>query len=227
MRNIELSISEVLDKAWELTKKHGILLAVIYFVFFIVYELLGVTAYPSGYWSAIFSGDTEAIQAYSDQMGFYAMTPVSWILSIVFSAGFYRMILLIAKEELPSPSFDAFKMEAMTYVKFFCVSLCFGVVVILGFACFILPGIYLCARLGFAELYILENPNASIGEAFSVSWKMTEGNVLVIVGIGIVAGLISMLGLLACCIGVYYTMVIATFCFVVTYLTLRENLLNE
>lgn len=227
MEKIELSISEVLDKAWELTKKHGILLAVIYLVFTLVYEGMAVATYPSGYWSAIFSGNTNAVQEYSDQMGFSALTPVLWILSVAFSAGFYRMILLIAKEEMPSPSFDAFKMEVMTYVKYFAVSLCLCVVVLLGFICFVLPGIYLGARLGFAQLYILENPNASIGEAFSVSWKMTEGNVLVIVGIGIVAGLISILGLLACCIGMYYTMVIGTFCIAVTYLTLRENLINE
>lgn len=216
---IELSISEVLDKAWELTKKHGIMLAVIFFVFYVVYYVFS--------FAITFAFSSVDPESGDGLVGTLACMPFLWIIAIVFSAGFMRMMLLIAKEELPSVSLDAYKMEAMTYVKYFAVSFCYSFAVILGFVCLVFPGVFLLARLCFAPLYILDNPGASIGEAFSASWKMTEGNVLMLIALGIVAYLISMIGVLACCIGVLYTCVISMFCFVVAYLTLRESLLNE
>ena len=224
MEKIELSISEVLDKAWELTKKYGLILAVIYLVFSLIYEGISLCGLPSGYWEAVMSQDAAAIERMSNESGFSPLTPVLWIFAFVFSAGFMNMILLVAKGETSSPSFSAFKMEVMTYLKFLAIEIITGLVIVVGFVCLIVPGLYLAARLMFAPLYILENPNVGIGDAISASWKMTEGNVLVLIGLGIISIFIAILGLLACCIGMYYTIVIAYFCEIVAYLMLKENL---
>lgn len=124
-------------------------------------------------------------------------------------------------------SLDGFKMSAMTYLKYFAVCVIVGLIVGIGTALCVIPGIFFAIRLAFAEWYILDHPEAGIGEAISASWKMTKGNFWSVFGLQLCEFGIILLGYLCCCIGVLFAVPFAMFVESCAYTTLHENLAYE
>ena len=65
--------------------------------------------------------------------------------------------------------------------------------------------------------------NVSFGEAFTRSWQMTSGNFWNLFLLGLTAIGIAILGLCACCVGIYFADVIINFMMVLAYMVLRVD----
>ena len=225
MEQIELSASLIIERAWQYAKtSNGIIMCVIFFVYIIVANSIGNFFVDSSVLNdpALMADPIALWRALAPGMG--VATLVSIILNAIFHFGFYRSMLGLVKEEYAEPTVEAWKASIDTYVKFVAVDILVVLALSVGFGCCIIPGIFLAVRLVWAPLYILENPNASIGEAFSASWNMSSNNFGELLLTGVLAILVGLSGIIACCVGVYFTAIIAYFAWVITYLTIKRNL---
>ena len=233
MRN--LSVSESISQGWELAKKHGLLLAVFVLVIGIITNLLSSFTLPSGfmdsYTKALTQNDPDAmmqlLNSSSTSAASIIVSIIQTVVYVLFLAGFCATILKLTRGLMAKVSLDGFKMSAMTYLKYFAVCVIVGLIVGIGTALCVIPGIFFAIRLAFAEWYILDHPEAGIGEAISASWKMTKGNFWSVFGLQLCEFGIILLGYLCCCIGVLFAVPFAMFVESCAYTTLHENLAYE
>lgn len=230
------SVSESISQGWELAKKHGLLLALFVLVIGIITSILNSFTLPSGfmesYMDAVRQQDPDALNQLvaASSTASVASIIVSIIQSVVyifFFAGFCATILKLTRGIMAKVSLDGFKMSAMTYLKYFAVCVIVGLIVGIGTALCVIPGIFFAIRLAFAEWYILDHPEAGIGEAISASWKMTKGNFWSVFGLQLCEIGIILLGYLCCCIGFLFAVPFAMFAESCAYTTLHENLAYE
>ena len=233
MRN--LSVSESISQGWELAKKHGLLLAVFVLVIGIITSILNSFTLPSGfmegYTKALTQNDPDAmmqlLNSSSTSAASIIVSIIQTVVYVLFLAGFCATILKLTRGIMAKVSLDGFKMSAMTYLKYFAVCVIVGLIVGIGTALCVIPGIFFAIRLAFAEWYILDHPEAGIGEAISASWKMTKGNFWSVFGLQLCEFGIILLGYLCCCIGVLFAVPFAMFAESCAYTTLHENLAYE
>lgn len=216
-----LSIGDTFDRAWQLSKKHGLLFAV---VLFVVSLLTGGFAYPPSYWTAVFSGDSAEMLRVQQNMGYVSVGSIFGnLITFVVSVGVTIALLRIVRGTGAGLTWDCYKLPLMTYVKYFAYGLLMAIIVGIGFVLLIVPGLYLMGRLNWGIYYLLEHPEAGIGEAFSWSWKATAQQSWTLVGLLLTGVVVTLAGLLACCIGLYFTAVIAQFAYVLVYVSLNDN----
>lgn len=101
-----------------------------------------------------------------------------------------------------------------------------SVLIILGFLCFIIPGIYLSVRWIFAEFLVLEKGMRPL-EALRASSKMTEGVRWKLFFFTVIAILLAVLGLFALIIGFFAASVVLTFALIHFYDALKTRLDEE
>jgi uncharacterized membrane protein len=66
--------------------------------------------------------------------------------------------------------------QTSVLIKGVLAALLYGVIVLLGIICFIIPGIWLAIRLQFYKYLVVDKKMGPI-EALKGSWNMTKGNV--------------------------------------------------
>ena len=71
---------------------------------------------------------------------------------------------------------------------------------------------------------MVENPEVGVFDAIVASWKMTEDNLLPMIGLGFAFAGIAIVGFMACCIGVYFADAFILFTTVAAYLQLKGNI---
>ena len=229
------SVSESISQGWELAKKHGLLLALFVLVIGIITSILNSFTLPSGfmegYTKAVTQNDPDAmmqlLNSSSTSAASIIVSIIQTVVYVLFLAGFCATILKLTRGLMAKVSLDGFKMSAMTYLKYFAVCVIVGLIVGIGTALCVIPGIFFAIRLAFAEWYILDHPEAGIGEAISASWKMTKGNFWSVFGLQLCEFGIILLGYLCCCIGVLFAVPFAMFVESCAYTTLHENLAYE
>ena len=229
------SVSESISQGWELAKKHGLLLALFVLVISIITSILNSFTLPSGfmegYTKAVTQNDPDAmmqlLNSSSTSAASIIVSIIQTVVYVLFLAGFCATILKLTRGLMAKVSLDGFKMSAMTYLKYFAVCVIVGLIVGIGTALCVIPGIFFAIRLAFAEWYILDHPEAGIGEAISASWKMTKGNFWSVFGLQLCEFGIILLGYLCCCIGVLFAVPFAMFVESCAYTTLHENLAYE
>ena len=77
-------------------------------------------------------------------------------------------------------------------------------IMIVGYVAYVAFAIGVLLRLTFGMFLVVDRDMSAL-EAFAVSWNMTQGKTLKLVGLAILAGLIAVAGLFACGIGVIWT----------------------
>jgi hypothetical protein len=96
--------------------------------------------------------------------------------------------------------------------------------IIAGVAVFLfLAGIYLFIRWTWATLLIIDQRMGAF-DALGTSWKITNGKVLGLIGLGFMLSLIALLGLLACGIGLLFAIPYIILCQSAAYLSMTGQL---
>lgn len=223
----EFSFSNVLDQAWEHTKKHGLLIAVIFFVISIVSYGIQSLLIPqdamNAYVAAAQSGNMNPEMMTQFMSSTWQSSVLSNLVSIALSIGLYAMVLGIVKGTMQKPDFDAYKMPIITYVKYIGVEIISGLIILAGIVCCVLPGIFLAIRLQFAATCILDDPDCDILEAFKRSWNMTSGHFMTLLGIVLACIVIAIVGMFCCCIGFFFAYAYMLFISMVAFCMLKDN----
>ncbi len=200
----KLSVGASISQGWSLMKKHWLVLIGLMLAYSIIISIIslfgGSNVYSFWYW---------IIQIFTIVLG--------W----AFSTGYTKMYLNAVDGE--EPSFDVFAKTARKIPGFVVIQILYSLIVLVGLALLIVPGIWLACRLFCTPLIYLDRENCTIGDAFRESFEITKGNagsvfLLYLASIGI-----AIVGLIACIVGVLPAAVTITFAFICAYRMLRNN----
>jgi hypothetical protein len=123
---------------------------------------------------------------------------VSWIVSAVAQLGIFQMSLMITAGEAPDIG------KAFTYDRWgewFVFSIVWGLIVGVGLALCIIPGLLALAFLGFSPLFFIEK-RMGIGDAFNAALEAARRGYALPTILAIIVGV---LGVILCGIGVFIT----------------------
>lgn len=223
-----LNISEVLGRAWELTKRHWLIMIVVSIAVNLFVQLLsgllgGSTAIMVALNQLQNGGQPDPaaiVTLVTSQMG---STILLNIVQLVLMVGVIKLYLDKAEGSEEDFTLKPWQQEPMTYVKYVVVGLVTNIICGIGYLLCILPGIFLSARLQFATLAVIKNPQIGIVEAIQYSWNITEGNTLNLILLVVSFFVMAIVGLLCCCVGVIVADVVVNFASVVAFLTLAAN----
>lgn len=219
---IYFSVSDVLERSWELTKRYGIVLVIVYFVLYLIQYFVGNLFTPAidvdALQSALENQDFNAIMKlyYSNPTGMI----VSTVLSAVIMLGFINCLLQLAKGTSNEVAIDHWKLDINVYVKYVVIAIVVKVLTTIGYCCCIIPGLYIDARLKFASVRAIDSPEDDIMDCIKASWNMTSGNVMNLIFLVLAEIAIVIIGILVCCVGYLPAVVIVSFADVVAYLVL-------
>ena len=147
---------------------------------------------------------------------------ISFCLGIVFVVGYNQYILQSVRGNSEF-NFNLWKQPYMLYVNIALAKIIVGIIVVLGFVCCILPGIYLCARLQYTTFNLIDNKEDNAFTAIGKSWDMTKGNGLTLFGLQFIYLGIIIIGLLCCCVGIFFAPVVITFIEAAVYFALTDS----
>ncbi|MCR5362861.1 MAG: hypothetical protein K6E73_12765 [Bacteroidales bacterium] len=224
-------ISEVISQAWELTKKHWLVILACAIIMTVVqYFITAIMGFGSSQTLLLSQMQNSSQMTPAEQMQMLMQmltasmgaTIVSAVVSFVLSIGFYQTVLNCARGN-GQFTLDAWKQAAALYVKIFLAQVIFTILVYIGFLFCILPGIYLAARLQFTVYYMLDNKDCDVLDGIKASWRMTENDAFTLIGLALVYIGLYILGLLCCCVGVYVSMIVVLFGTVVCYFALADG----
>jgi len=224
-------IKDVIKKGWSLTKIH----------FWLFVRLLVVT------WGISFVSDFVAAANknafYPDSLIFTFTALALGLLSFIVHIGFLKMSLLVHDGKNPDmsdllsyyPYFWKFLLVSISLAGLiFIPVLIVGLVVIFLIAflhsmyymllliLLIIPIAYILPTYGFVQLLVLDK-NMGVRQAFRTSKKITEGNKLHIIGLGLVLLAINILGGICLFVGLFFSIPITTLAFIATYKTLMAE----
>ncbi len=111
---------------------------------------------------------------------------------------------------------DLFTVIDFRFVSFAFLALIKGVLVLLGFICFIIPGIYLSVRWMYAELLVIDQGMRPL-EALKASSIMTEGMRGKLFLFALLVGITIMLGLLAFIVGAFAMITVSLLALIILY----------
>ena len=124
------------------------------------------------------------------------------VFSLLFSLGYTKnMFQTLDGEE---PQFSAYGRQARKIITWLIAGLIYAVVVIVGCALFVFPGIYLAIRLQFFYTSIVEEDTGMV-TSLKRSWEITKGQVLPLFWLLLVAIGFTVLGLAFFVIGIFIT----------------------
>ncbi|MDL2256539.1 glycerophosphoryl diester phosphodiesterase membrane domain-containing protein [Parabacteroides sp. OttesenSCG-928-G06] len=203
------TISEVFTTSWKCLKQNIWILVGLLVGYLIITGILNMFVSP-----------TELT------VGTFVVALIAAILQLIFQLG-YTKNLFQALDGI-EPQFSAYGQQASKILNAFIASLITSVAVLIGFALLIIPGIYIGIRIGFFTYFIVEEDAGPI-EALKKSWEMTQGQVLPLFVLVLVAIAIVLIGLIIFGVGVLVAapLVQLMFCYVFRKLNTPIAILEE
>ena len=142
-----------------------------------------------------------------------AIALLSLVLSLLFSLGYTQnMFQTLDGEE---PQFSAYGQQSRKIITWLITGLIYTVVIIVGFALLVFPGIYLAIRLQFFYTSIVEE-DTGIMASLKRSWEITRGQAMPLFLLLLVTTGFTVLGLGFFVIGIFVTfpLVSLMYCYV-------------
>ncbi len=126
-------------------------------------------------------------------------------LTIAFMAAFYRICKqMVSGGNESDDYFYFFKKEYFS--KVFMLGLIHAGIATLAQLMFVIPYIYVMVPLSYVSIIFANNPELSESDIVKASFKLGNKKWLITFGTMFVAGILAMLGLLACVVGAFFTM---------------------
>lgn len=226
MNQIEFNVSEVTGRAWELSKKQGLIIAVVLLGANHISQLFVTLGFQMGpYWGDIDENDPDALLEIISSINSLNVIGItlSSIVAIAITAGILGIVMKMIKGSMTKFDLSGFKMPVVTYANYILANIAVTIIVFIGTCFCIIPGIFLGVRLLFVGCHILEHPEDGFTGAFEKSWNMTKGNFWNLFLLGLLAVLICFAGFLCCCVGLYFAEAMVYFMLAVAYFTLYSN----
>lgn len=138
----------------------GISFGISFIISIMVFSVYGIA--NGGY-------DADAIKSLSDILS----NLLEIVLTALFTFGYTSFFLKVSRGE--EVTYKELFSKTNMWLKFICVSFLTGIVVMLGFICFIIPGIILALGLSQTILILLDDPEMDVIEAMKKSWAIMKG----------------------------------------------------
>ena len=187
MENRTVDLRNAFAASWACFKQHGLLLSLTYLVIGICVGIIVIMTVGYGIVGLLISAATHPVNGMNAWLvggnsgGIFAlMLLVLSLLSLVVEVAMDNLSLGLMNGRFEKLTFDAAKMPVWLYVKAFVVNLLVGLLCTLSLALFVVPFFFIAPRIALAGLYQLAHPEAGIMESIGASWRMTEGNTLML-----------------------------------------------
>lgn len=184
-------ISDVLSTSWKCTKSQIWVLAGLMIGYTIISSILSVFAMPSQ----------------NSITGIIITSLVSLIIGCLFRLGYIKNAFQALDGE--EPQFSAYGQQAPKIFKYIIASIIMGIIVCIGLALLIIPGIYLALRLQFFTAAMVEE-NAGIIDSLKRSWEITEGQVLPLFLLALAMMGLTLLGFILLFVGIFVAIPLVT-----------------
>lgn len=189
----QINISHVLDSSWTIAKKPIWLMALVLCLSSSLLNKITDIFIPNETLNYIKeSGNIDALFNILDDFSI-AILLITLLQSAIL-LGVVNMALEHGKGNNTFRLSDAYRRPIGDYLRFLGVTILYSLITTFGYCLFVLPGILFAVRFLFAPFYILEHPKASIIDALRASWKMTQGNFLSLLLLGLIASALIVVG---------------------------------
>jgi uncharacterized membrane protein len=182
----KINYSEILKSSWRKLLKQFWLLVGLGIGFTIIYSLLCIFSMPE---------PGEAMKLSGILVGI-----LSSILLIIFMMGYMKNCFQTIDGE--EPQFSAYGQVSRKFFTYLFATVIYSIIVSIGFALLILPGIYLMVRLNYYAAAIVDE-DAGIIESLKRSWQITKGQVMPVLVIFLIIMVLSFIGTLALIVGIF------------------------
>lgn len=216
---IIISIGDIIGKAFEFAKKYGLPMAAMLFAAGV---FCGIISRVFGFGTSQFLQSTDSLFQLAAIGPILASSFLQLIINSVVGVSIFASILEILRNNGGRYRFDH-GLSPIVYLKVAVCQFVYGLVIYVGLIFLIAPGIFFAVRWVFAPIYLIDHPEAGIGEALRASWDKTADHFWPLLGLGIVTGLIAGAGLVVCCVGYFFTMTILYIAQVITYRLLWQD----
>lgn len=206
----DLDFGDIISQSIDLFKKvwlQGFLtvliIAIISFCITFIFGLLGLGADQS---TLINNFNLEAFVDYyfSNMLYSIPQTVISSSLSIVLIGAFYRICKQKdLNENVSDDYFYFFKGEYLG--KIFLLGLIYSLIAVLAQLLFFIPYIYVFVPLAYFSIIFAHNPDLSVEQIIKLSFSIGNKKWLISFGTLFVLGLLALLGILGCGIGILFT----------------------
>jgi uncharacterized membrane protein len=187
MDNEKITFSEVFKEAWRLTKENlGFLMGYQAILFFLS-VLLGMRQQGSS--------------------GTVLILVVLWVLVLLAKLGFYHSAIMINRGI--KPGFDQLYRNWKQLGTWIVSALLFGIMLGIGFALLILPGLWVLARFGLFTFFIVDKNTGPI-DALKGSYEASRGYGWTLLWILLAGALLEIVGFMLFIVGSFITVPIAT-----------------
>lgn len=181
MENRTVDLRSAFAAGWACFMQHGLWLSLIYLVIAICVGIIAMMTVGSSIVGLLISISTPgATFSNSFGMGIALILLVFSLLTLVVEVAMDNLGLGLMSGRFEKLTFDAVKMPVWLYVKAFVVNLLVGLLCTLSLALFVVPFFFIAPRIMLAGRYQLAHPEAGIIESIEASWRMTEGNTLML-----------------------------------------------
>jgi uncharacterized membrane protein len=202
-RDYDIDIGSCLSRAWELVKQNFWPIVGITFLVTLIQNAIG---------QFISLFDKTAVQDMLLQHQFSAAsimivflcTVISLPVYTVLTGGLFNYYLKLIRGE-PAGIADAFSGFTVSFVQLVLLGVVMTILSVIGYALCIVPGVYLSVAWIFAIPLVIDR-RLGFWDGMELSRKVVNKHWFIVFALLIVAGLVSISGIFACCIGVLVTM---------------------
>lgn len=228
----QLSLDSVWNLSWNQAKKH-----------FIVIFAMNVLLWLCSQISTFFVNTTSLVMTLKDPSIYtdpeqamevvmpllLAIAPmlmlggfISWLVSSYFQISLYQLLVDGVKGMTPNLG-ERIKGAYKGYLNYIISVFVSNLLVSLATCLCLLPGLFVQVRLLLVPIIAANKPEATLGEAIKESWNLTRGHFWTLLGYGIVAALVNVVGFICCCVGIVFTQVITQFMLANVYCMLSQE----
>ena len=198
--NEKIVYADIFKTAWKGLKSQIWLLAGLLIGFAIIYSLLCLFVVPE-------KGETIGIS------GIIVMI-LCVVLQCVFMMGYLKNCMQTLEGE--EPQFSAYGQVTRKLFRFLIAYILFSVMLAIGFALLLLPGIYLMLRFQFFFASIVDE-DADVISSFKRSWNLTKGQTVQLIVLMLIHLLIFIIGTIALGFGLFVAVPLIMLLYARTY----------
>jgi hypothetical protein len=205
----QLDFGKILEQSINMFKivwLKGFLMVIILAVFVValtfLFTAIGLSPEPSGFdWEFGF----DFYSTYTTNI-FYSLPQSILIgtLTIGMLAGFYKIVKQVDSNEVQKDDFFYYFNSAYMS-KLFMLGIIYALIATIAQALFVIPYIYAFVPLSFFAVVFANNPDLTETEIVKLSFSLGTKKWLLTFGLLFVTGILGMLGIIACGIGLLFT----------------------
>ncbi|MBX6312619.1 MAG: glycerophosphoryl diester phosphodiesterase membrane domain-containing protein [Isosphaeraceae bacterium] len=215
---------EVLSEAWDLLKAQPWNWILIYLVFLLCTQGIGFVinqVFQIGLAGLAAQKPSRSVLIAAVVVGFLAIFLINIAITAFFRGGLFRAACKQIRGE-PFGVKDLFG-ASRDWPALLQASILIALGTFAGALCFIIPGIIVATRW-MLTLPLIADGHLPATEAMRRSWHAIKGQTLLAFALNFVAGLLSVLGVLLCCVGVLFTGPLYTLAIALVY---RDHFLTK